>query len=215
MGPSLAFHIVFASLGIGLPVLFLIVEGIWLETRNPIYLTLARRWAKAFAILFAVGAVASGQIRVANGAVVSDLWRTWLAPFPLVIGLLALSTCAYLAAVYLILETTGELQEDFRLRALGAGFVFIVLAALALLLARSGAPQIRRGLTSQAEIIAVPLAVGLALLSGWAVVQRRFRLARGAAAAEVALAGRMGAVPVSPTWCRRTSPIGMHRPHLP
>jgi cytochrome d ubiquinol oxidase subunit I len=61
MGTSLAFHIVFASLGIGLPVLFLIVEGIWLKTRNPVYLTLARRWAKAFAILFAVGAV-SGTI---------------------------------------------------------------------------------------------------------------------------------------------------------
>jgi cytochrome d ubiquinol oxidase subunit II len=42
-------------------------------------------------------------------------------------------------------------------------------------------------LTSEGEIIAVPVAVGLALLSGWAVVQRRFRLARAAAAAEVAL----------------------------
>ena len=67
-------------------------------------------------------------------------WRTWLAPFPLAIGLLALATCAYLAAVYLTLETTGDLQEDFRRRALGAGAVFAVLAALALILARSGAP---------------------------------------------------------------------------
>src|SRR4029078_1043394 len=49
------------SCGMVSPCLFLIVEGIWLKTRNPIYLTLARRWAKAFAILFAVGAV-SGTI---------------------------------------------------------------------------------------------------------------------------------------------------------
>jgi cytochrome d ubiquinol oxidase subunit I len=61
MGTSLAFHIVFAVLGMGLPVLLLITEGLWLRTGNPVYLALARRWAKGFAILFAVGAV-SGTI---------------------------------------------------------------------------------------------------------------------------------------------------------
>ena len=61
MGTSLAFHIVFAVLGIGLPVLLIVAEGLWLQTGNPVYLTLARRWAKGFAILFAVGAV-SGTI---------------------------------------------------------------------------------------------------------------------------------------------------------
>lgn len=61
MGTSLAFHIVFAVLGMGLPVLLLIAEGLWLRTGNPVYLALAKRWAKAFAILFAVGAV-SGTI---------------------------------------------------------------------------------------------------------------------------------------------------------
>jgi cytochrome d ubiquinol oxidase subunit I len=61
MGSSLAFHIVFAALGMGLPLLMVIAEGISLRTGNPVYLALARRWAKAFAILFAVGAV-SGTI---------------------------------------------------------------------------------------------------------------------------------------------------------
>ena len=61
MGGSLAFHIVFAVLGMGLPVLLLITEGLWLRTRNPVYMTLVRRWSKGFAILFAVGAV-SGTI---------------------------------------------------------------------------------------------------------------------------------------------------------
>ena len=50
-----------------------------------------------------------GRSSVVSGLPVSDPWRTWLAPFPLAIGLLALATCAYLAAVYLTLETTGEL----------------------------------------------------------------------------------------------------------
>ena len=135
----------------------------------------------------AAGAVASGQIRVYDGAVVSDLWRTWLAPFPFAVGLLALATCAYLAAVYLTLETTGALQEDFRLRALGAGAAFAILAAVVLLLARGGAPWIWHGLTSRAAVVAIPLVIGFALLSGWAVYGRRYRLARAAAVMEVAL----------------------------
>ena len=57
MGTSLAFHIVFAVLGMGLPVLLLVTEGLWLRTGNPVYMALVRRWSKGFAILFAVGAV--------------------------------------------------------------------------------------------------------------------------------------------------------------
>ena len=58
------------------------------------------------------------EIRVVDGSVTSSLWSTWIGPFPLAIGLLALTVCAYLAAVYLCVETSGELQEDFRRRAL-------------------------------------------------------------------------------------------------
>lgn len=61
MGTSLAFHIVFAVLGMGLPILLIVSEGLWLRTGDPVYLALTRRWAKGFAILFAVGAV-SGTI---------------------------------------------------------------------------------------------------------------------------------------------------------
>jgi cytochrome d ubiquinol oxidase subunit I len=61
MASSLAFHIIFAGLGIGLPVLIVTAEGLWLRTGNPVYLALARRWAKSFALIFAVGAV-SGTI---------------------------------------------------------------------------------------------------------------------------------------------------------
>ena len=69
------------------------------------------------------GAVASGEIRVVDGHFEGSYWSTWLGPFPIVVGLLSLATCAYLAAVYLAVETRarGELEEDFRRRALGAG----------------------------------------------------------------------------------------------
>lgn len=61
MGTSLAFHIVFAALGVGLPLLVFAVEGLWLRTGDRAYYALARAWAKGMAILFAVGAV-SGTI---------------------------------------------------------------------------------------------------------------------------------------------------------
>lgn len=61
MGTSLAFHLSFAVFGVGLPVMMSIAEGLHLRTGDPAWLALARRWAKAFAILFAVGAV-SGTI---------------------------------------------------------------------------------------------------------------------------------------------------------
>jgi cytochrome bd ubiquinol oxidase subunit I len=61
MAVSLAFHIIFAVVGIGMPVLMVIAERRWLKTGDPIHLDLAKRWAKGTAILFAVGAV-SGTV---------------------------------------------------------------------------------------------------------------------------------------------------------
>ncbi|HEX4213790.1 MAG TPA: cytochrome ubiquinol oxidase subunit I [Candidatus Dormibacteraeota bacterium] len=61
MGMSLGFHIVFASLGVGLPVLLSVAEGVGLLRHDATWVALARRWATSFAILFAVGAV-SGTV---------------------------------------------------------------------------------------------------------------------------------------------------------
>src|SRR2546428_11172318 len=61
MAMSLAFHIVFAALGLGMPLLMAIAEWMFLRTNRPVYLDLCKRWAKGTAILFAVGAV-SGTV---------------------------------------------------------------------------------------------------------------------------------------------------------
>src|SRR3954465_15926620 len=61
MAMSLGFHIIFAVVGIGMPVLMVIAERRWQKTGDPIYLELAKRWSKGTAILFAVGAV-SGTV---------------------------------------------------------------------------------------------------------------------------------------------------------
>jgi cytochrome bd ubiquinol oxidase subunit II len=133
------------------------------------------------------GAVASGDIRVVDGDVVSSLWKPWLSPFPIVIGFLALTVCAYLAAVYLCVETTGPLQEDFRTRALLTGAVFTALSIIALPLTRSQAPVIWTGMIEREIVTVVPFAVAFAAISGLAVLKRRFRLARIAAVAWVVM----------------------------
>jgi cytochrome d ubiquinol oxidase subunit I len=61
MAVSLAFHILFAVVGIGMPVLMVVAEQRWRMTGDAVCLELAKRWAKGTAILFAVGAV-SGTV---------------------------------------------------------------------------------------------------------------------------------------------------------
>jgi cytochrome d ubiquinol oxidase subunit I len=61
MAVSLGFHIIFAVVGIGMPVLMVIAERRWQKTGDAIHLDLAKRWSKGTGILFAVGAV-SGTV---------------------------------------------------------------------------------------------------------------------------------------------------------
>lgn len=61
MAMSLGFHIIFAVVGMAMPLLMVLAEWRWLRTGQEVYLTLAKRWAKGTAILFAVGAV-SGTV---------------------------------------------------------------------------------------------------------------------------------------------------------
>jgi cytochrome d ubiquinol oxidase subunit I len=61
MALSLGFHIVFAEIGIAMPLLMVLAEWRWRRTNDRVYLDLAKRWAKGSAVLFAVGAV-SGTV---------------------------------------------------------------------------------------------------------------------------------------------------------
>ena len=83
MAMSLAFHIVFAVVGIGMPALMVIAEWRWLTTRDPVFLELAKRWAKGTAILFAVGAVSGTVLSFELGL----LWPSFMAHAGAVIGM--------------------------------------------------------------------------------------------------------------------------------
>ena len=80
------------------------------------------------------------------------------------------------------------MREDFRRRALAAGVAVGVTAGLALLVARPGAPLMRRGLLGSAWAVPFQVATGLAAVSAFgALWTRRYRLARAAAALQVSL----------------------------
>jgi cytochrome d ubiquinol oxidase subunit I len=83
MAMSLAFHIIFAAVGIAMPLMMVIAEWKWLRTRQEVYLTLAKQWAKGTAILFAVGAVSGTVLSFELGL----LWPEFMRYAGAIIGM--------------------------------------------------------------------------------------------------------------------------------
>ncbi len=75
MAFSLGFHMIFAALGIGLPLFMALAEGLWLRTGRPEYRALAKRWSKATGVLFAIGAVSGTALSFELGL----LWPRFMA----------------------------------------------------------------------------------------------------------------------------------------
>ncbi len=82
MTVSLAFHMIFAAVGIGLPLLMVIVEGLYLRTGKAHYKDLAKKWAKVTGLLFAVGAVSGTALSVELGL----LWPKYMSLLGAVVG---------------------------------------------------------------------------------------------------------------------------------
>jgi cytochrome bd ubiquinol oxidase subunit I len=66
----MGFHIIFATLGVGLPLMILIAELLYQKSKDSDYAIMAKRWTKAFAVLLGV-AIPSGTIA---GVQLSLLW---------------------------------------------------------------------------------------------------------------------------------------------
>ena len=79
MAMSLGFHIVFAAIGIAMPLMMTIAEWRWIRTGQSSYLTLAKRWSKGAAILFAVGAV-SGTVLSFELGLLWPHFMEWAGP---------------------------------------------------------------------------------------------------------------------------------------
>lgn len=56
-GLTLAFHVIFATIGVGIPLMIAIAEFIGIRKKDPHYTLMAKRWARGFVISVAVGVV--------------------------------------------------------------------------------------------------------------------------------------------------------------
>jgi cytochrome bd ubiquinol oxidase subunit I len=83
MGTSLVFHVVFSVLGVGLPLLLCIAEGLALWRKDGTWLALSRQWTKAFAVLFAIGAVSGAVVEFE----ITLLWSGLVRDAGAIIGL--------------------------------------------------------------------------------------------------------------------------------
>jgi cytochrome bd ubiquinol oxidase subunit II len=156
------------------------------------------RWTRVFGIASLVtpvvlgmagAALASGRIRVTPGGEVhAGLWSAWTGPLSIAAGLLALVMCAYLAAVYLMVEAgqraDPELAAIFRARAVGSALLAGALAAAGLLVIAIDAPELWAGMREDGWPLVVLSALG-GLASLLLILRRRDWAARIAAAVAV------------------------------
>jgi cytochrome d ubiquinol oxidase subunit II len=141
-----------------------------------------------FALGAAIGGIASARVPVGNAA--GDMWSSWLNPTSVLVGMLAVATAAYLAAVYLAADASRlddrDLAEAFRVRALAAGVLAgtLALAGLGVLAIDAGPlfDDLVGGLGLPALMVSVAAGITtLALVRGW-----QFEAARYSAGVAVA-----------------------------
>ncbi|PKR78407.1 cytochrome ubiquinol oxidase subunit I [Halalkalibacillus sediminis] len=73
-GLTLAFHIIYATIGVGIPLMIAIAQWIGIKKNDEHYILLARRWARGFVITVAVGVVTGTAI----GLQLSLLWPNFM-----------------------------------------------------------------------------------------------------------------------------------------
>ncbi len=141
-----------------------------------------------FALGTMVGGIASQRIPIGNAA--GDAISSWLNPMSLVLGGVAVSAAAYLAAVYLAADASrlgdDELERDFRARALGSGLLAGALAIGGIAVTNADAPELYHGLIEGHGLPALIVSVVAGVIAIWMVWTRRYEHARYTAALAVA-----------------------------
>ncbi|SDO29224.1 cytochrome ubiquinol oxidase subunit I [Alkalicoccus daliensis] len=80
---TLGFHAIFATIGVGIPMMIAIAEWMGIKRKDPHYTLLARRWARGFVITVAIGVVTGTAI----GLQLSLLWPNFMQTAGHTIGL--------------------------------------------------------------------------------------------------------------------------------
>jgi len=123
-----------------------------------------------------VGAVAAGNVPAEGNG---DAFSSWLAPLPLLTGALFVATGAYLAAVFLVVDSRrsgeGEMEDYFARRALAAGLAAGVLAVAGIFVLHADARYAYDRLVEEG----LPLVIVSALCGLGVLVQLARRARRG------------------------------------
>ena len=134
------------------------------------------------------GAIASGHVPAGGKA--GDPWSSWINPTSILGGVLAVTVCAYLAAVYMIWDAQrfagADMIEYFRRRAVGAAVAAGIVAFAGIL----RAPRLRPLRLRRAHVTRAPARDHLGRCAGSArsllLVRDEHRGARVLAAGAVA-----------------------------
>jgi len=141
-----------------------------------------------FALGTVAGAIAAGRVPVGNAQ--GNLVTSWLNPTSVIIGVLAVATGGYLAAVYLAADArrmgSEAFERAFRARALASGLVAGALAIVGLFVVRSDAPALFEGLTSGGGLVMVVVSAAAGLATLLLVWRDHLGAARVSAAVAVA-----------------------------
>jgi cytochrome d ubiquinol oxidase subunit II len=141
-----------------------------------------------FALGTVIGGIAAGEVPVGNAA--GDVFSSWLNPTSIVIGVLAVATSGYLAAVYLAGDAHRHgdpgLARAFHTRALAMAVIAGALGVVGLIVLRADARELFDDLTSGAGLMAV-IASAVGGIATVALVRAgRYDPARASAALAVA-----------------------------
>jgi cytochrome d ubiquinol oxidase subunit II len=143
-----------------------------------------------------VGAIASGEVKVDGSP---GAFGAWVEPLPLLVGVLFVSSCTYIAAVFLLDDCRRagdvELADYFARRSIAVAVYTGVIAAVGLVVVRADARYVFDGLLDEGLPLVIaslilgaltlfglvrgwqralrPLAIGavVAVIAGWAVAQ--------------------------------------------
>jgi cytochrome bd ubiquinol oxidase subunit II len=146
-----------------------------------------------FALGAAVGGIATNRVPVGNAS--GHLFSSWLNGTSIFIGVLAVVSCAYLAAVYLAADAARdgqqELEQDYRLRALGSGVVAGLLAFGGIFIVNADNHALFHSLMNGRALAAVVVSFVAGLATLVLVYARRYEPARycGALAVAAVVAG--------------------------
>jgi cytochrome d ubiquinol oxidase subunit II len=146
-----------------------------------------------FALGTMIGAIAARRVPVGNAA--GNLLTSWTGPISILVGVLAVATSAYLAAVFLAADahraaardpSERDLEAAFRARALVAGVLAGAVAVAGLVVLRSDAHPLYHRLAHGDALAALIVSVLAGASTLELVRRRRFEAARYSAALAVA-----------------------------